>query len=225
MTALVRSDSPDRLTPDGWAAVLAHGIRTVVDLRFDEERAADTGTRPAGLTTVSVPLRSSADPDFWARMDREGLASSPLFYRAFLEAMPDRAAAAVAAVARAAPGGVLVHCAGGRDRTGVLTVLLLAAVGVRPSDIAAENDLSTARVQALFAARGWPDDTARVRAALARRQTTGPAEVLRLLDGLRVADWLRSAGVSAVDLAALRTRLVEHPATCGPVAADGPRPP
>lgn len=210
--ALVRSDSPDRLTPDGWAAVLAHRIRTVVDLRFDEERAADTGARPAGLTTVSVPLSSPADPDFWASIDRDGLSSSPLFYREFLDRMPDRAAAAVAAVARAAPGGVLVHCTGGRDRTGVLTVLLLAAVGVRPADIAADNDLSTPRVRALFAARGWPDDTGRVRAALDRRHTTGPAEILRLLDGFDARAYLRSAGVPDADLATLQRRLVARPA-------------
>jgi len=54
--ALVRSDSIDNLTATGWAALQADGVMTVVDLRNDDERAADRSPRPRGLTTVHVPL-------------------------------------------------------------------------------------------------------------------------------------------------------------------------
>src|SRR5262249_47969420 len=37
--AVVRADNLDRLTPQGWAALDAYGVRTVVDLREDEERS------------------------------------------------------------------------------------------------------------------------------------------------------------------------------------------
>ncbi|MEX2372909.1 MAG: tyrosine-protein phosphatase [Dehalococcoidia bacterium] len=40
------------------------------------------------------------------------------------------------AVAEAPPGGVLIHCAAGKDRTGVLVGLLLQLAGVEPEAIA-----------------------------------------------------------------------------------------
>jgi len=55
--ALVRSDSPHRLTDAGWAAAWDHGIRTVIDLRHAHERdeAVD-----ADLAAVRAPLVEGA---------------------------------------------------------------------------------------------------------------------------------------------------------------------
>jgi protein tyrosine/serine phosphatase len=55
------------------------------------------------------------------------------------------------------PGGVAFHCGGGRDRAGQITMVLLALLGVAPSDIAAEYMLSYERLPARYAARGEPD--------------------------------------------------------------------
>jgi len=203
--AVVRSDSIDNLTPAGWAALQAHGVMTVVDLRNDDERAADAGPRPLGLTTVHVPLD---DVDFWARMHREQRDGSPLYYRPFLTHKPERVAAAVTAVARAGPGGVLVHCAGGRDRTGLVTVLLLAVADVPSDRIAADNEASTVRLPPLFAKLGIPDETAEIQTALDRHHTTIRAEITGLLHQVDVNTYLRAAGVTAADLHALRERLV-----------------
>jgi hypothetical protein len=45
---------------------------------------------------------------------------TPLYYRPFLEQKVDRCVAAVRAVAQASPGGVVIHCGIGRDRTGLV---------------------------------------------------------------------------------------------------------
>ncbi|MGH2598652.1 MAG: tyrosine-protein phosphatase, partial [Dehalococcoidia bacterium] len=123
---VVRSERPNGLTATGWSALHAHGIRTIVDLRNDEERrATDADPRPTELATVHVPLEQDllADPEYkqWAE---RGLLATPLYYRTFLSRWPERAAAAVAAVAHAQPGGVLIHCGLGRDRTGLVAMLL-----------------------------------------------------------------------------------------------------
>src|SRR3954453_6322916 len=121
--AVVRSAHLDRLTGRGWAALRDHGVRTVLDMRNDEERDAWREPPVTGIATVHVPIDDVADEEFWKRMwDRE-LDGTPLYYRPFLERKADRAAAAVEAVARAAPGGVLVHCGGGRDRAGLVSLL------------------------------------------------------------------------------------------------------
>ena len=58
-------------------------------------------------------------------------------YLGYIESRPDSVVAAVRAIARA-DGAVLVHCAAGKDRTGVVVALALDASGVSrersPSD-------------------------------------------------------------------------------------------
>lgn len=143
-----RSASVDGLTDRGWEQLHAFGVRTVVDLRQPGEVAADTGTRPSWLTTRHVDLDGlDDDPDFWAGYWDNGLVATALYYLPHLRALPERWAAAVEAVVTAPPGGVLFHCAGGRDRTGIVALVLLAAADVTPEAIVGDY-LETVRWEA-----------------------------------------------------------------------------
>src|SRR3990170_1374129 len=71
--SLVRADGLDRLTRNGWAALEDHGIRTVVDLRNEEEIGPDVELRPKGLTTVHVPMDDTADTEFWENVRSDDL--------------------------------------------------------------------------------------------------------------------------------------------------------
>jgi protein-tyrosine phosphatase len=51
---------------------------------------------------------------------------------------PERVIAAVRAIATAPPGCVLFHCASGKDRTGLLALVLLALAGATPDEIIAD---------------------------------------------------------------------------------------
>ena len=136
--ALVRADSLARLSADGWAALEAHGVRTVIDLRNDDEVGEDDARRPASITTVHLPLDGMEDTEFWNRWMHRAEFGTPHYYGPWLERFPDRAGRVLEAIARAAPGGVAYHCVGGRDRTGLVTMLVLAFAGV-PADLAAED--------------------------------------------------------------------------------------
>ncbi|WP_238153780.1 tyrosine-protein phosphatase [Streptomyces xinghaiensis] len=207
--AVVRSDAVDKLSADGWAALCAHGVRTVIDLRNDDEVAADAAPRPSDLTTVHLPLDGIEDTGFWSVWG-DGPDGTPLYYRPFLDHFPDRAARAVQAVAHARPGGVLVHCAAGRDRTGLVTLLLLALAGASPADIAADYLLSNDRLDArFFTTLGIPDHRQEIADYLASKGTTAERALLTALDGFDTAAHLRSGGLTPDDVAALRTRLLE----------------
>jgi protein-tyrosine phosphatase len=52
--AVVRADSPDDLTAAGWAAVEQHGVRTVIDLRNNDERDGAAERQPHGITSIHV---------------------------------------------------------------------------------------------------------------------------------------------------------------------------
>jgi protein tyrosine/serine phosphatase len=206
--ALVRSDALQQLTADGWAALVAHGVRTVVDLRNDDERGPDVAPRPPDITTVHVPLDVSEDREFWDVWEHGPQFGTPLYYRPHLGRFPERNAQVVAAIARAAPGGVAFHCGGGRDRAGQVALLVLTLAGVDPDAIADDYVLSEERLRAKYAAAGEPDQAPVLNGYLAQQGTTARAALLRVLDGLDLEAHLGAAGLTAADVAALRARLI-----------------
>ncbi|MCO5994775.1 tyrosine-protein phosphatase [Actinoallomurus sp. WRP9H-5] len=195
--AVVRSGMLDRLTPRGWSELMAYGIRTIVDLRNDEERSV---VPPPPLTCVHVPLDDVADTAMWELIKAGDLDGTPLYYPIFLERKVERCVAAVRAVAQAGPGGVLVHCGGGRDRTGLVSMLLLLLAGVPPEEIIADYELSN-RHMALNAPRFC---TLHV---LARHGTTEREALLAVLDSFDAAAYLRDGGLRDDEIRAVRSRL------------------
>ena len=85
-----------------------------------------------------LPFAAAAAPDV-ATSTRD-------VYLIFLERFRDNVAAAVRAVARAPEGGVVIHCVGGKDRTGLLAAFLLHLAGVDDETIAADYALSEERL-------------------------------------------------------------------------------
>lgn len=207
--ALVRADALDRLSAAGWAALETHGVRTVVDLRDDEERRADAGARPRTVSTVHAPLGRLPDAEVRERWGDDPVFATPLYYPEFVDRFPRALAAAVAAVARAPAGGVAVHCSGGRDRTGLVAVAILTLAGVPAEDIVADYALSATCQPARFAALGVPDPTPVIEACLRARGTTAEAALLAFLRDIDVPARLRAAGLADGDIVALRARLLE----------------
>lgn len=194
--AVVRADHPAQLTADGWSAFYAHGIRTIISLgTFGKmEDRPDTAPRPPDLVTIGLDVEDVTDTAFAQRWGMSPLWCTPLYYQDALNRWPDRHAAVLAAVARAQPGGVLIHCVRGVDRTGIVTLLLLAAVGVTSDDIVADYELSV--------------DPER-EALLAAEHTTTRDVLLSTLAALDIEPYLRDGGLSEDELDALRARLLE----------------
>ncbi|MEV0797953.1 tyrosine-protein phosphatase [Kribbella sp. NPDC050281] len=129
--ALARSDNLDQLTDAGIAAVRAAGVSRIVDLRSVWE----CETYPSPFTHdhrwLNVPLTDPADPD---------VSTSDLFeqYRILIDDYPDRFASAITSIVDAPPGCVVLTCHAGKDRTGLVTALTLALIGVPHEAIAAD---------------------------------------------------------------------------------------
>jgi protein-tyrosine phosphatase len=203
--AIVRADAVDRLTAKGWSALHAHGVRTVIDLRNDDELEPDVAPRPGGVITLHLPLDGIEDAEFWDRWKQK---APPMYYGPFLGRFPGRVAAVMTAIARARPGGVLIHCAGGRDRTGLIAMLLLALAGVAPADIADDHALSTDRLVAFYAQSGQDDQGPMLEEFLAREGTSARELIFSTLATLDVEAYLLAAGVAEEDLVAIRGRLL-----------------
>jgi protein-tyrosine phosphatase len=211
--AVVRADSLTRLTSAGRQALLDYGVHTIVDLRTPGEWGFEP--RPFagesnGLRYVNVPL-----------LDAEGhaaaadMASPALMYGFFLERARTGFGTALRAIADAPEGGVLVHCAIGRDRTGLVSALLLSLAGVAPETVAADYALSHQTLQPLF--DEWvsaaPDD--HVRERIERYRACDASNMLATLETLErehggAAGYLRDAGLDDDRLERLRVRLVDR---------------
>ena len=218
--AIVRSDSVSQLTEAGWQALVAHGVRTVVDLRGDHEREEDP-PRELPVDVVHVPFMEASEEE-WNEIAPEIEAASAAapdvatstrdVYVIFLERFKANVAAGVRAVARAQEGGVVVHCAGGKDRTGLLTALLLHLVGVPEQEIAADYALSEERLrprhEAWFEAAESEEELVRLQ-RIAQTPAGSMLGVFHELERLygSVDDYLLSAGVEEEDLERVRSRL------------------
>jgi protein-tyrosine phosphatase len=182
--ALIRSATVDDLTPDGWRALSEYGVRTVIDLREADERAE----RAEGVEAIHIPLdRIDEHPRFWAGWMHGPQFGTPLYYAPFLERFPERIEQVLGAIEQAPPGGVLVHCVGGRDRTGLAAIATLAAVGVTAEAIADDYALAAERA---------PTRDPMYEEYLTERGTSARELVLELIERLRS------------DRPALRARLV-----------------
>lgn len=191
-----RSETADRITPLGWEQLQEKGIRSIVDLRAPAERVRDTQPRPGWLTTVVVDLDGPENREFWPYYEDSGLDGTAAYFLPHLAAMPERMGGVLRALAEAPPGGVLFHCASGRDRTGLTAMVLLSLAGVEPVAIIADY-LETIRLGGNFALTTDADhQLIPIEELLAQHGTTAEGVFTESLAGLDLDELIRRADVS-----------------------------
>ncbi|KAM0723403.1 hypothetical protein Q7P37_000389 [Cladosporium fusiforme] len=164
-----RSGEPSKMTPDGQVVFKQLGIRKVFDLRSDIEikngfhdKRIDSGVAtPKRLNEVELMfntagierIESPVFPDEeWLPQQRDDrlkkYASAAEGYAEAYKKTLIQGASAYRLIfqhlAEPNPDPILVHCSAGKDRTGVISMLLLALAGCNAATIAFEyalNDL------------------------------------------------------------------------------------
>jgi protein-tyrosine phosphatase len=214
---VVRADNIRRLTDDGWRALAEHGVQRIVDLRFAEELAEDQ-PRDVDIDVVHVSvLGESFDPDYVKELDAHLAANDVADHYAwsyveFLERHRDRFGRAFAAVADA-QGTVVVHCMGGKDRTGIVSALLLRLAGVSHDVIGKDYAVTAANLEP--STSQWIPKIAdeAERAKWEKLKDTPAGAMIRVVQEIEhrygdVASYLRAAGLSDEQVGRLRERLV-----------------
>ena len=149
---LLRSDNLQGLTPGDL--VVLKDLTTVLDLRTSAE-VEMIGPGPLRATAVvhhhldfiphgfeGRPLVEATIPD-----ETAGEHAMDHFYIDYVRHAPDGVAQALRTIADPRSGTVLMHCAAGKDRTGVLVAIALSLVGVTRDAVVADYSLSNERIE------------------------------------------------------------------------------
>jgi protein-tyrosine phosphatase len=217
--ALVRADNLCRLNDNGRAALVAHGVRTVIDLRSPTEVRMEPNpfdvevVEPGQPRYFHMSLFDEANLEALARIEQ--IRHTGEMYIIMLEHFPQQITEVIKTVAAADEGGVLVHCFAGKDRTGVIVALLLAVAGVDHETIIedyaqSDNYLQPLYEQIIARFEGEPE-----RQEMLRRQLGSPAEAMRMMlahldekyDGPLA--FLRTYGLTEQEIERLRLRLCD----------------
>jgi protein-tyrosine phosphatase len=225
---LLRSDNLQSLTPrDVRWLVDQEALEVVLDLRTDREVELEgpgpiTREPRVRIEHRSLYPRSGGNTDvdvdtanLWPRTDPSAWPDEPHAVQAYLSYMtrrPDSIVASIRTIANAR-GTALVHCAAGKDRTGVVVALALDAVGVDRRRIISDYLATAERIGAIMA-RLMSSPT--YRAGLEGHDPRSHVPLLGTIERVfelvderfgGSAAWLSAHGLSNTELGRLRHRI------------------
>jgi protein tyrosine/serine phosphatase len=213
--ALVRGDNPDGLT-DADIATLRDvvGLRSVLDLRTAAEVPGDIGAiATAGIERLHIPLIDLSGTQSGSMLLAELVSDGAAAYRRMLAAAAPRMPRIIAFLLGQDRSPALIHCAAGKDRTGIVVAVLLAAAGVDREAIVADylataERLATVRASLARGGRYPAVDAAGRNPRMSGRDIEAVLAVLDAADG-GAQGYLRGLGCPQRDLVRWRELLLE----------------
>jgi protein-tyrosine phosphatase len=242
---LLRADNLQELSAeDVRRLVEEQSLEVVLDLRTDTEVESEGPGPITAESAVRVEHRSlypdsggNTDLDAavkpWGREDQDGLPDETPIVRAYvsyLRRRPDSVVGSVRTIARAG-GAVLVHCAAGKDRTGVVVAMALDAAGIDREAIVSDYLATEERIHAILtrltASPTYRDELKDTYPSTHKPVATTMERFFAVVDeefGGSV-QWLAAHGMDDADLERLRDRLTGWRAGADRRATPRPRSP
>jgi protein-tyrosine phosphatase len=213
---LLRGDSLHALTPASLDALLATGLHTVIDMRRPDEIELQPD-RVVGLSQIdyqriTILEAAISSPSATEVQHIQGLEGA---YRLMLDDYQDRFKEIFATIAAAPAGPVLFHCAAGKDRTGIVSVLLLEFAGVPEATILEDYAMTSVLLAPLLPAFR---ERARIMGLNPERHEKmlecRPEAMATTLAYLRdqyggATGYFTKIGLSPIQIDRIRTRLIE----------------
>lgn len=139
--SFLRGDDLSTLSDGDIAYLKAYGVRSVIDLRSNEEckQQPDRLVNETDIAYYHIPFMVGNVDNIMDQVARNFKLNE--FYLGLLKE-EQLVCKLMKCIAEAPNGTILFHCAGGKDRTGVLSMLLLSLVGVVKEDIMTNYQVS-----------------------------------------------------------------------------------
>jgi protein-tyrosine phosphatase len=207
----LRGDAPYRISDSARQHIIDSGLTAVIDMRYPHE-VAQRPNRFAHVDGVAfeiIPLYVETSFFSMIRQLRDGGS----WYCSILDNGGDPIRKIITAMAQA-DGMCLLHCYLGKDRTGIVTALLLELMGVHEDDIIADYMVTQERLlpvqPELASIRPFFVSKAQFEAIMDTRLDY----ITTLLQHLHrthntAEDYVRSIGVDDAVIAALRQKFLE----------------
>lgn len=206
----VRGDAPYRISDRSRQQIIDRGLQTVIDMRYAHE-LAQRPNRFAGHPQVDfkhIPLYVETSYMGMIRQFRD-LGG---WYGTILDqgGVPIQT---ILGILAHAPATTLIHCFIGKDRTGIMTALLLNLVGVSDADIIDDYIQSQQNLQAISAdiqsVRPFFVPKAQFENLIAAKHEYIDALLAHLATNYTdAAGYMQSIGVADEDVAAIRAKLL-----------------
>lgn len=138
----LRADAMDKLDQSDIEYLKGYGLKTVIDLRSEDEaqREPDVFEADEDIDYINIPLMVGKVGDITLDADSFHIELKD-FYLALLKEK-EIIKRIMEKIAGASQGCVLFHCTAGKDRTGIVAMILLALAHVRKTDIIADYEIS-----------------------------------------------------------------------------------
>lgn len=208
--AFLRSDEPAHCDREDIDFLLGYGLRTVIDLRTQAEcdYAPNPFAQIEGVHYVNIPLGFDTIPDVMALKDpTDNIPSLTKFYLYILEKKQYQVREIMDLMVDRLPHTALFHCVVGKDRTGVIAMLLLALAEVSKADIIANYEVTFSHVsENPRLKKAFAED--RNDLMLSKREFMQPAFDLIQQRFGSAADYLHHIGMTPERVARLKAHLL-----------------
>jgi protein-tyrosine phosphatase len=200
----IRAANPTQLSPTDLETLNKRGVVLDIDLRTaEEERASpDTLANDPHVRYLPISLLGNQPltrPTSLQDMYVDALANDQSEFKSVFEAIAD-----------AGQGAVLYHCTAGKDRTGMISAMLLQLAGVPRDQIVHNYAVSAYYLKPMMT--GATGEMIKSNPAIAALMGSPPEAIEKFLDTLDsrfngTAAYLQTVGVSASDIKKIRARL------------------
>lgn len=156
---LIRSDNLKYITEEDFQIFEQYNIKTIIDLRHQKECLEDQSIVPEGVNIIHIPLvidvEKATSYDYYLNTSlsiiySEMLASAKEPIKKILETIMIQ------------DESLLYHCTFGKDRTGIISMLLLGLLGVSDQDIVTNYEVSYANLLFRKDIRNWQVENKKV---------------------------------------------------------------
>jgi len=221
----IRSDSPHRVTEDDIEFLMNYGVAVNIDFRGDPEIKRKPN-RLANVSGIRYCRCVTFDSQVAFASQKKREPGRPLMdsfvnwgekYIEMADNCRDWVRDSLRIMA-GTDGGVLFNCATGKDRTGIISALVLSLAGVSREDIIADYCISELYLKELYEElldaymKMWPEENASINDPFFKTDPSNMAIFLNHIgDNYDGAEgYLLSCGLEKDELEAIREKLVER---------------
>lgn len=214
---LIRSGNLDKLPQASQQQVIDYGVRTIIDLRneWEQRHYPNVFTVASQITYHNLPLLGDAltNNEAWQAVKDDYVERHELYIK-YLEWHKSQIATIITTIVNA-DSATMFHCHAGKDRTGIITALLLSIVGICDTAIAQDYSLSSSEIAHLIAEwREYNLKNGHDMAQFERDVVSKPQTIMSMMAYIKetygtTAAYLQSCGVLDSTLTKLHQKFVE----------------